>query len=249
MSVLRPSLRRSYTTSLLSWIPSTMWLQQPWTTASMFSRKVWPPWSCSSISWRKIWQRCSSPYNHWAPLSSSRLLLTALRRGPLGVPPAPDHLPLLCDDRATLVLSLQGDHPQYWRWSQLKRSGACMLAMAQVHWRPLSEEDLQSPGTFVTPCIRDWDHNVCIILIAPWIGGACLEYTTPNGALLLVSIPLRGGQLMIDAVYVPHSLQQCPRLVETFWWSLCKQLSAVELPLMLSIDANYPTRSMPVLTC
>ena len=58
--------------------------------------------------------------------------------------------------------------------------------------------------------------------------------------LLLASVSMGGGWLMIGVIYAPQSPQQCPRLAETFWWGLCKWLSAIELPFMLGIDANYP---------
>ena len=105
----------------------------------------------------------------------------------------------------------------------------------------LADESLRSSGTFVAPCTKDQGRNRCAILIAPWIGGACLEYAAPNGALILVSVPMGGGCLTIGAAYAPQSLQQHPRLAEIFWQGLRERLSAVKPPFVLSIDVNYPT--------
>ena len=104
-----------------------------------------------------------------------------------------------------------------------------------------AEEHLRLPGTFAAECLRNPNRAGCAIMVAPWVGVAKLEYAAPNGALLLVSLPLGGRRMMVAAAYAPHSPVRRPALAESFWQGLGQRLAAVEVPLVLGIDANYTT--------
>ena len=79
------------------------------------------------------------------------------------------------------------------------------------------DKHLRLPGTFVAECLRDSNRAGCAVMVAPWVGKAELEYAAPNGALILVSLPLGGRRMMVAVAYAPHSPADRPVLAEGFW--------------------------------